>query len=257
MKLLELLRPAVPEREEEEYYDAEHEVHYVKTDLAVFNSESSRTQSRQCSVDQPPSIHTCGSSDQPATLSPRRRPRNLSDLKDQRLTITVRDLETEEPLSPSKVKLTYIKHEEVHTSLEETGDTAPVGKRSIGGLVIPPVGEHRVTIIFLHGLGDRPHTWAPFLTRLNIDGAKLILPKARKMSVKAALFFRMPAWFNIYKVGEDDRVDRKGLNKVLRHIESIVESEVRQGIPSECIFIAGFSQGGAVALTLAQMSKYR
>lgn len=244
MNLWDYLKPSGSElRLTDNVVLLEQPVHYVKSDLAQFNSmggisrQTMSTKSAETSLDR----------------------KEWSEAV-SRVEVLVRDLGSEEAPIPSKVRLKYIKYDDSKSLLKGGLVEKAVTRSSsdIGGLVIPPVtGDHHFTIIFLHGLGDRPHTWAPFLTGLNLDGAKLILPKARKRSIKAALFLRLNAWFNIYGVGEDARVDVKGLLKSTRHIESIVESEIRYGIPPERIFLAGFSQGGALALTLAQRSKHR
>ena len=54
-------------------------------------------------------------------------------------------------------------------------------------------------------------------------------------------------------MGPEDfmKLDRNGVSASVRHVQRIIDSEVANGVPSEKIFVGGFSQGGTVALRAA------
>jgi len=58
----------------------------------------------------------------------------------------------------------------------------------------------------------------------------------------------MPAWYDIYGTIPVSEEDEAGINASKRYIESLIQTEINRGIPSERIVVAGFSQGGAIAL---------
>lgn len=60
--------------------------------------------------------------------------------------------------------------------------------------------------------------------------------------------FPMPSWFDLYSLTSSDRQDEAGIEKAKQLIHSIISDEEKAGIPSDKILLAGFSQGGALAL---------
>jgi phospholipase/carboxylesterase len=65
----------------------------------------------------------------------------------------------------------------------------------------------------------------------------------------------MRAWYDLNALDESARVDRAGLERSVEAIRALVDREQERGIPSERILLAGFSQGGSVALRVALTSE--
>ena len=62
---------------------------------------------------------------------------------------------------------------------------------------------------------------------------------------------RMPGWFDITDFGGDvttRKEDVDGILKSVEHLHSIIDEQIKKGVPSERIVVGGFSQGGAIAL---------
>lgn len=124
----------------------------------------------------------------------------------------------------------------------------------------PTAAHHSATVIFLHGLGDTGHGWAPVMKILarSLPFVKFILPHAPSRPVTLNYGMAMPAWFDIVTLEEgDDRQDQAGLFHTRKAIEEIVEGERKGGIPAERIILGGFSQGGAVSLLTGLTSSIR
>jgi phospholipase/carboxylesterase len=116
---------------------------------------------------------------------------------------------------------------------------------------IKPTAEHRHTIIWLHGLGADGHDFEPIVTELKLYAEPhihFIFPEApfRPITINGGMTMR--AWFDILELSRNLNVDTAGLYESGRLIEQLIEDEITQGIPPEQILLAGFSQGGAVAL---------
>lgn len=118
-------------------------------------------------------------------------------------------------------------------------------------VIIEASAAHTASMIFLHGLGDTGHGWAPVMRQLaqKFKFMRFILPHAPVQPVTLNNGFRMPSWYDISSLSEgDESEDVEGLKNSSRVLLSLVSEERQAGIPSERIFIGGFSQGGAVSL---------
>lgn len=115
--------------------------------------------------------------------------------------------------------------------------------------VIPPIGKHTATVIFLHGLGDTGHGWSSVITSdLRVEHVKYICPHARSRPVTLNLGMNMPAWYDLYGLSPDSQEDVDGINESTAIVHSMIDDEIAKGIPSERIILGGFSMGGALAL---------
>ena len=109
-------------------------------------------------------------------------------------------------------------------------------------------------VIWLHGLGADGHDFFPIVEQLRLPKSaaiRFIFPHAPSMPVTVNGGFIMPAWYDIAEMQIDRRVDVAGILASAAKINGFVEQEMRRGIESRRIVIAGFSQGGAVAYQLA------
>ena len=107
------------------------------------------------------------------------------------------------------------------------------------------------SVIWLHGLGADGNDFAPVVDMLNLPHVRFILPHATYKKVTANNDYEMRAWYNIYSFKPDSREDDTGIRESQVYIETLIEHEIERGIPAKRIVIAGFSQGGAIALQTA------
>lgn len=105
------------------------------------------------------------------------------------------------------------------------------------------------SIIWLHGLGADGHDFEPIANELNITQAvRYIFPHAPTMPVTVNNGMTMPAWYDISSAQIDNMQDDAGIRKSQNSILALIEREIQRGIKSSNIILAGFSQGGAIAL---------
>lgn len=111
---------------------------------------------------------------------------------------------------------------------------------------------HKQSCIFwLHGLGADGHDFEPVVQMLNLPHIKFILPHAPYRPVTFNSGYEMRAWYDIFGLQSDSQQDEAGINDMQATINAMIEAEIADGIPSQRILLAGFSQGGAMALHTA------
>jgi len=119
---------------------------------------------------------------------------------------------------------------------------------------LDPPGEARWAVIWMHGLGASGHDFesVPPLFRLPPEaGVRFVFPHAPEIPVTINGGFVMPAWYDILEADLDRRVDLEGIRSSAAHIRALMDREMERGIPEERIILAGFSQGGALAIHTA------
>jgi len=107
------------------------------------------------------------------------------------------------------------------------------------------------SIIWLHGLGADGHDFEPIVPQLGLPAelhVRFIFPHAPSMPVTVNGGYIMPAWYDIRHADIDREQDVDGIRKSARLIDDLIECERVRGIPANRIVIAGFSQGGVMAL---------
>ncbi len=110
------------------------------------------------------------------------------------------------------------------------------------------------SVIWLHGLGADGHDFAPVVPELRMPPGtptRFIFPHAPEIPVTLNVGQVMPAWFDLYSFDFDAPEDEAGLARSQAAIEQLIAREESRGIPSNRIVLAGFSQGGAVAVHTA------
>ncbi len=116
-----------------------------------------------------------------------------------------------------------------------------------------PVGEHKATVIWLHGLGDSGNGFAPIVPELRLPdelGIRFIFPHAPVRPVTINGGMPMRAWYDIVSMDMDKRADLDGVKASAAQVQALIEAEIAAGIPSDKIILAGFSQGGVIATYL-------
>jgi len=107
------------------------------------------------------------------------------------------------------------------------------------------------SVIWLHGLGADGYDFEPIVPELRLDpglNIRFIFPHAPMMPVTINQGFVMRAWYDIRTADIGAEPDEKGIRASAELVSEIVDSEIEAGIKSERIVLAGFSQGGAIAL---------
>ncbi len=116
----------------------------------------------------------------------------------------------------------------------------------------PPVellaGTANASIILLHGLGADGFDLAPVAQALDLPDVRFILPHAEPRPVTINGGYVMPAWYDIYQPDLSRGQDDAGFAQAREIVANLIRHEVARGISSTRIILAGFSQGGAVAL---------
>jgi len=107
------------------------------------------------------------------------------------------------------------------------------------------------SVIWLHGLGADGNDFVPVVKMLNLPNIRFILPHAAYKKVSANNGYEMRAWYDVFGFTVGSLEDEAGLHESQAYIESLISKEVTRGMPTNRIVLAGFSQGGAVALQTA------
>jgi phospholipase/carboxylesterase len=113
-----------------------------------------------------------------------------------------------------------------------------------------PQGAVRASVIWLHGLGADGGDFVPVVPYLELPadaGVRFVFPNAPVRPVTVNGGMRMPAWYDILEMNIDRKIDQASLDISAQQIGDLIEREIAAGVPSERIFLFGFSQGGAVA----------
>jgi phospholipase/carboxylesterase len=109
----------------------------------------------------------------------------------------------------------------------------------------------QAAILWLHGLGADGHDFEPIVPELGLaQPVRFVFPNAPVRPVTINSGMRMRAWYDILQLGggpEDD----PGVRASQRLLEEFISPENARGIAPAKIVLAGFSQGGAVALQTA------
>ncbi|MFC5581406.1 alpha/beta hydrolase [Rhodanobacter terrae] len=111
--------------------------------------------------------------------------------------------------------------------------------------------DPRYSIIWLHGLGADGNDFAPIVPEL-VDPAwpplRFVFPHAPVRPVTINNGLSMRAWYDIAAFDLHARQDEAGMRASIGEVETLIARERGRGVPSEHILLAGFSQGGAIAL---------
>jgi phospholipase/carboxylesterase len=118
---------------------------------------------------------------------------------------------------------------------------------------VNPKQKARAAVIWLHGLGDSGNGFAPIVPDLKISEAlavRFIFPHAPIRPVTVNNGMKMRAWYDIVSMDFNNRADSEGVKESATLVQQLIETEIANGIPANKIVLAGFSQGGVIALHL-------
>ncbi len=118
---------------------------------------------------------------------------------------------------------------------------------------VKPNGPVKAAVIWLHGLGDSGHGFAPIVPELRLPsdaGIRFLFPHAPERPVTVNGGMRMRAWYDIKTMDLAHRADEGGVRESAVAVQQLLDKLIADGLSSEQIVLAGFSQGGVIALHL-------
>lgn len=121
----------------------------------------------------------------------------------------------------------------------------------LSAIEINPSSRAEACIIWLHGLGASGHDFEPVVPYLGLPGSlavRFVFPHAPKRPVTVNQGYVMPAWYDIAYISINKNIDLTGVRASAEKIHELIEDEIENGIRADRIILAGFSQGGVVAL---------
>ncbi len=124
-------------------------------------------------------------------------------------------------------------------------------QESADAIVLAPAAPAAASVIWLHGLGADGRDFVPIVPELGLPAEpaiRFVFPHAPVRAVTLNMGMRMRAWYDIKTLTAEGRADEEGIRESVALLERYIAAERASGIASERIVIAGFSQGGAIAL---------
>lgn len=114
-------------------------------------------------------------------------------------------------------------------------------------------------IIWLHGLGADGHDFEPVVPQFTDPkhSFRFIFPHAPVQPVTINGGMAMRAWYDITAMDIHRHVDEVGINQSARLVRELIDRQLKDGFKSEQIVLAGFSQGGALALHMALTGQHK
>jgi len=107
------------------------------------------------------------------------------------------------------------------------------------------------TVIWLHGLGADGHDFVPVIPELKLPPSlhiKFIFPHAPVRPVTLNNGMEMRAWYDLLSLDRSKTANEEDVLTSVSWINQMIDDEILAGTPSENILLAGFSQGGVIAL---------
>ena len=122
-------------------------------------------------------------------------------------------------------------------------------------LIIHPPKTADACVIWLHGLGADRYDFLPVAEALqeSLETTCFVLPQAPTRPVTINGGYNMPSWYDIKAMSPARSISEEELNKSADTVIELIEEQKRAGIDASRIFLAGFSQGGAVVFHTAYL----
>lgn len=118
-------------------------------------------------------------------------------------------------------------------------------------ITLEPDSPATACVIWMHGLGADGNDFVPIVPELNLPtghGVRFVFPNAPTMPVTINGGYVMRAWYDIVSAELDKRADEGGVRRSQALIEELIADQRSKGIAADRILLAGFSQGGVIAL---------
>ena len=120
-------------------------------------------------------------------------------------------------------------------------------------LILQPVKTADACVIWLHGLGADRYDFMPVAEALQetLLSTRFVLPQAPTCAVTINGGYEMPSWYDILAMSPARAINRGQLEASADRVIELIEAQRATGIEASRIFLAGFSQGGAVVFHTA------
>ncbi|AUG00474.1 phospholipase/carboxylesterase [Pseudomonas sp. NFPP07] len=120
-------------------------------------------------------------------------------------------------------------------------------------LILQPSKPVDACVIWLHGLGADRYDFLPVAEALqeSLLTTRFVLPQAPTRAVTINGGYAMPSWYDILAMSPARAINREQLDESAKRLSDLIEEQRASGIDPSRIFLAGFSQGGAVVLHTA------
>lgn len=125
---------------------------------------------------------------------------------------------------------------------------------------VKPQGQADAAVVWLHGLGDSGDGFAPIVPELRLpksSGIRFLFPHAPVRPITINGGMQMRGWYDIKTWDLNDRADETGVRESATAVTALLDKLIEQGIPANRILLAGFSQGGVIALHLLPRLPYK
>lgn len=122
---------------------------------------------------------------------------------------------------------------------------------SASAVIVEPGAPATAAVIWLHGLGADGYDFVPIVPNLNLPtqlSARFVFPHAPPRPVTLNGGMRMRAWYDLVGLGRTDVQDESGIRASAALVGGLLDAQAASGVPRGRIVLAGFSQGGAIAL---------
>ncbi|MBL7226665.1 MAG: alpha/beta hydrolase [Pseudomonas sp.] len=122
-------------------------------------------------------------------------------------------------------------------------------------LILQPAKPADACVIWLHGLGADRYDFLPVAEALQetLLSTRFALPQAPTRAVSINGGYEMPSWYDILAMTPARAISREQLDESAKMVIDLIDQQKASGIDASRIFLAGFSQGGAVVLHAAFM----
>ncbi len=118
-------------------------------------------------------------------------------------------------------------------------------------LEVETARDPEACVVWLHGLGADGHDFEPIVPALDLPetpGVRFVFPHAPRQRVTINAGMVMRAWYDVYGLDGVRREDEAGVRASQARVEALMAREKARGISAAKLVLAGFSQGGAMAL---------
>jgi phospholipase/carboxylesterase len=114
---------------------------------------------------------------------------------------------------------------------------------------VDATSSRRGSVIWMHGLGASNHDFDDLIPELELPFLRFVFPAAPLRAVTINGGMQMPAWYDILTFDDPPlREAAEDVRGVTHDISALIQREIDAGVPGNRIVLAGFSQGGAMAL---------
>lgn len=125
---------------------------------------------------------------------------------------------------------------------------------TLDSVIVETPGPIRRSVIWMHGLGADGHDFEPVVPELGLPaeaGVRFVFPHAPVRPVTLNGGMPMRAWFDIVSLDRHGPFDSAGIAQSVQQVEALIAAELKAGRSAGDIVLAGFSQGGVIALHTA------